>query len=78
MEKQIVNNGHVLLEKGNIVHLMNNNKTHMAFECVDIDNGYLVLEPLDAKRFGNDPSRMNQFITGKPIIKGIIEYGNKQ
>lgn len=77
MEKQIINNGRILIEKGNLVHLMNKEKIMMVFECVDIDHGYLVLEPLDSKRFGGNAVHINEFCTNKPIVKGLIEYGNR-
>lgn len=73
----IINNGLILVAKGDLVHLRNINGVQMVFECVNIDNGYCVLEPLDMKRFGHDANRINEFITGKAIIKGVITHGRK-
>ena len=77
MKKQIVNNGQVLLEQGALVHMVNRAAVSMCFEVVCIDNGYVVLEPLDYKKFNNDAMSIDKFVTGKPIVKGLIEYGNR-
>lgn len=77
MKKQIINNGQVLLEQGNLVHMMNRSAVSMVFEVVNVEPGYVVLEALDYKKFNNDLVKINQFVTCKPIIKGLIEYGNR-
>ena len=49
----------------------------MVFEVVNIEDGYVVLEHLDYKKFNGDQLRIDKFVTGKPIVKGFIEYGNR-
>lgn len=77
MKKQIVNNGLVLIEQGDLVHLHNKLGVAMVFEAVSVDIGELVLVPQDFKKFNHDLVAINRFITGKPIVKGLIEYGNR-
>jgi hypothetical protein len=74
---KIVNNGLVLIEQGNLVHLHNQAGVQMVFEAVSVNVGELVLVPCDFKRFNNDLVAINKFVTGKPIVKGLIEYGNR-
>lgn len=75
-KKKIVNNGLILIEEGNLVHLYNKIGAAMVFEAVSVNPGELVLIPCDSKRFNGDAVKINEFITGKPIVKGLIEYGN--
>lgn len=76
-KKQIINNGQILIEEGNLVHLHNKAGLAMVFEAVSVNPGELVLVPCDFKRFNGDLVEVNRFITGKPIVKGLIEYGNR-
>ena len=76
-KKQVINNGQVLMEVGNLVHMINRATVQMVFEVVNIENGYVVLEALDYKKFNNELAGINKFVTGKPIVKGLIEYGNR-
>lgn len=75
--KKIVNNGLILIEEGNLVHLHNKLGGQMVFEAVSVNPGELVLVPCDFKRFNGDLVEINRFVTGKPIVKGLIEYGNR-
>lgn len=76
-KKKILNNGLVLIEEGNLVHLHNKMGVGMVFEAISVNPGELVLIPVDSKKFNGDLVAINRFITGKPIIKGLIEYGNR-
>ena len=77
LRKKIINNGVVLIEEGNLVHLYNQLGVQMVFEAVSVNPGELVLVPCDFKRFNGDLVAINKFTTGKPIVKGLIEYGNR-
>lgn len=76
-KKKVINNGLVLCEEGNLVHLYNKQGVAMVFSIANIDNGYIVLEPQDFKKFNGDMVAINRFVTGKPIVKGLIEFGNR-
>ena len=65
------------MEVGNLVHMLNRAGVSMVFEVVNIDAGYVVLEAMDYKKFNGDGLAINKFVTGKPIVKGLIEYGNR-
>lgn len=67
----------MLIEEGNLVHLHNKLGVAMVFEAVSVSVGELILVPLDFKKFDHDAVKINRFITGKPIVKGLIEYGNR-
>ena len=77
LRKKIINNGLILIEEGNLVHLQNKSGVGMVFEAVSVNPGELVLVPQDFKKFNGDLVNINRFITGKPIVKGLIEYGNR-
>ena len=76
LKGKLINNGLVLLEQGNLVHLRNQAGVGMVFEAASVRPGELVLVPLDSKQFNGDALAVDKFVTGKPIIKGLIEYGN--
>lgn len=75
MEKQIINNGTVVLEKGNLIYLRNaHNGVNIVFSVVDIDNGYVVLEPVDYQKFGKEPKQLDDYLANKVIVKGIVSH----
>lgn len=77
MEKQLRNNGQVLMEVHNLVHLRNQAGVQQVFEVVEIDHGYVILEPLDARKFGGAVDRINAYLTGKTIVKGVITHSKQ-
>lgn len=73
MEKQIINNGQVVLEKENLILIRNPNGNQLVFHVVDIDHGYVVMEPLDLNRtFAGDQTRLNEFLANRIVAKGVV------